>query len=102
MFSFLASLFVLLLHGSSARDRYRPGSFYGFGRDSCSRLVPSIENVYLHRGDHSTAIDCYRRALELAREINDPVNIRKWSHNLRLANVRLRQSVDRLDSSRSA
>jgi tetratricopeptide (TPR) repeat protein len=60
--------------------------------------LANIGNVYLHRGDHLTAIEYYRRALELAREIKDPVSIQKWSHNLRLAYARLRQSVDRLDS----
>jgi len=45
-----------------------------------------------------TAIDYFRRALELAREIKDPVSIRKWSGNIRLAYARLRESVDRLDS----
>jgi tetratricopeptide (TPR) repeat protein len=61
-------------------------------------VLANIGNVYLHRGDHLTAIDYYRRALELAREIKDPVNIRKWSYNIRLAYARLRQSVDRLSS----
>jgi tetratricopeptide (TPR) repeat protein len=61
-------------------------------------VLANIGNVYLHRGDHLAAIDYYRRALELAREIKDPVNIRKWSYNIRLAYARLRQSVDRLSS----
>jgi len=55
-------------------------------------------NVYLHKGNCLTAIDYFRRALELAREIKDPVSIRKWSGNIRLAYARLRESVDRLDS----
>jgi hypothetical protein len=50
----------------------------------------------LHRGDDLTAIDYYRRALEQAREIKDPVNIRKWSYNIQLVYARLRQSVDQL------
>jgi tetratricopeptide (TPR) repeat protein len=60
--------------------------------------LANIGNVYLHRGDYLTAIAYYRRALELAREIKDPVSIQKWSGNIRLAYARLRQSVDRLDS----
>jgi tetratricopeptide (TPR) repeat protein len=61
-------------------------------------VLANIGNVYLYRGDYLTAIAYYRRALELAREIKDPVSIQKWSGNLRLAYARLRQSVDRLDS----
>jgi hypothetical protein len=45
-----------------------------------------------------TAVDYYRRALSLAREIKDPVSIEKWSYNIRLAYARLRQAVDQLDS----
>lgn len=62
-------------------------------------VIANIGNVYLHRGDHLRAIDHYRRALELAREIKDPVSIRKWSYNLWLGYARLRRSVDRLSSS---
>ena len=59
-------------------------------------VIANIGNVYLHRGDYLTAIDHYRRALELAREIKDPVSIRKWSGNIWLAYAKLRESVDRL------
>jgi tetratricopeptide (TPR) repeat protein len=58
--------------------------------------LANIGNVYLHRDDHLTAIAYYRRALEMAREINDPVSIQKWSFNLRLAYARLRDSIDRM------
>ena len=58
--------------------------------------LANIGNVYLHRDDHLTAIAYYRRALELARAINDPVSIQKWSYNLRLAYARLREFVDRM------
>ncbi len=62
-------------------------------------VVPAnLGNVYLQRGNYLTAIDYYRRALGLAREIKDPVSIQKWSHNIRLAYTRLRESVDRLES----
>jgi tetratricopeptide (TPR) repeat protein len=61
-------------------------------------VLANIGNVYSHRGDYLTAIAYFRRALELAREIKDPVSIQKWSGNLRLAYASLRQSVDRLDS----
>jgi tetratricopeptide (TPR) repeat protein len=58
--------------------------------------LANIGNVYLHRGDYLRAIDYYRRALEIAREIKDPTSIEKWSHNIRVAYLRLRESVDNL------
>ena len=30
----------------------------------------------------------------MAREIKDPVSIKKWTHNINLAYARIRQSVD--------
>jgi len=62
--------------------------------------LANIGNVYLYRRDYLTAIDYYRRALELAKEINDPVSIEKWSHNIRVAYAGLRESVDQLTSKR--
>jgi tetratricopeptide (TPR) repeat protein len=56
--------------------------------------LANIGNVYLHRKDYLRAIDYYRKALALAREIKDPVSIQKWSYNIRLAYARLKQSVD--------
>jgi tetratricopeptide (TPR) repeat protein len=61
-------------------------------------VLANIGNVHLHRGNHLTAISHYRKALDLAREIKDPVSIEKWSYNIRLAYARLRQAVDQLDS----
>jgi tetratricopeptide (TPR) repeat protein len=58
-------------------------------------VLANIGNVYLHRRDHFRAIVYYRRALALAREINDPVSIKKWTYNLNLAYARIRESVDR-------
>jgi hypothetical protein len=52
----------------------------------------------VHRGNHLTAIDYYRKALDLAQEIRYPVSIERWSYNIRLAYARLRQAVDQLDS----
>jgi tetratricopeptide (TPR) repeat protein len=60
--------------------------------------LANIGNVYLHRGDYLRAVDYYRQALALAREIKDPVSIEKWSYNIRLAYARLREAVDQLDS----
>lgn len=56
--------------------------------------LANIGNVYLHRCDYLRAIDYYRKALEMAREINDPVSIRKWSYNIRLAYARLCRSIE--------
>jgi len=61
-------------------------------------VFANIGNVYLDRGDYLTAIDYYRRALELAREIQDPVSIEKWSYNIRLAYRKLKESVNRMNS----
>jgi tetratricopeptide (TPR) repeat protein len=57
-------------------------------------VLANIGNVYLHRRDHFTAISYYRRALALAREIKDPVSIKKWTYNINLAYARLRFSLD--------
>jgi tetratricopeptide (TPR) repeat protein len=56
--------------------------------------LASIGNVYLHRRDYFTAISYYQRALSLAREIKDPVSIKKWTRNINLAYARIRLSVD--------
>jgi hypothetical protein len=50
--------------------------------------------TYLHRRDYFTAISYYQRALELAREIKDPVSIKKWTFNINLAYARIRAAVD--------
>lgn len=65
-------------------------------------VVANTGNVYMHRGDYLRAIDHYRRALELAREIKDPVSIKKWSFNLWLGYARLRRSVDQMRSATSS
>jgi tetratricopeptide (TPR) repeat protein len=57
-------------------------------------VLANIGNVYLHRRDHFTAISYYQRALALAREIKDPVSIKKWTRNINLAYARIRLSVD--------
>lgn len=57
-------------------------------------VLANIGNVYLHRRDHFTAISYYQRALALAREIKDPVSIKKWSYNINLAYARIRAAVD--------
>ena len=62
-------------------------------KDSC-RSTRSSKN----RRDHFTAISCYQRALALAREIKDPVSIKKWTRNINLAYARIRLEVDQQNS----
>jgi len=57
-------------------------------------VIANIGNVYMYRGDYTTAIDHYRRALSIAQEIKDPVSIRKWTYNINLAYLKLREQVD--------
>lgn len=56
--------------------------------------LANIGNVYLYRGDHLAAISYYSRALTLAREIKDPVSIRKWTYNINLAYARLEWTIN--------
>jgi tetratricopeptide (TPR) repeat protein len=56
--------------------------------------LASIGNVFLHRSHYLTAISYYQRALAIAREIKDPVSIKKWTRNINLAYARIRLSVD--------
>jgi tetratricopeptide (TPR) repeat protein len=57
-------------------------------------VLANIGNVYLHRRDYFTAISYYQRALALAREIKDPVSVRKWTRNINLVYARIRLTVD--------
>lgn len=57
-------------------------------------VLANIGNVFLHRRDHLIAISYYQRALMLAREIKDPVSIKKWTYNINLAYARIRADVD--------
>jgi|SwirhisoilCB1_FD_contig_41_8703071_length_1735_multi_2_in_0_out_0_2 tetratricopeptide (TPR) repeat protein len=53
-------------------------------------VLANIGNVYLYRDDFVTAISYYQHALTIAREIKDPVSIRKWTYNTTLAYMRMR------------
>ena len=57
-------------------------------------VLANIGNVYLYRNDYSTAISYYQRALTIAREIKDPVSVRKWTYNTNLAYMRMRTAID--------
>jgi tetratricopeptide (TPR) repeat protein len=61
-------------------------------------VLANIGNVYLHCRDHFTAISYYQRALALARELKDPVSIKKWTRNINLAYARIRLEVDQQNS----
>lgn len=55
--------------------------------------LADMGNVYLHKGDYLTAISLYQRALAIAKEIDAPASVEKWSHNIKLAYEKLRQSM---------
>jgi tetratricopeptide (TPR) repeat protein len=57
-------------------------------------VLANIGNVYLHHRDYFTAISYYERALALAREIKDPISVKKWARNINLAYARIRLAVD--------
>ena len=54
----------------------------------------NIGNVYLYRKEFPTSISYYQRALAIAREIRDPVSMRKWTYNTNLAYMRIRAAAD--------
>jgi tetratricopeptide (TPR) repeat protein len=51
--------------------------------------LADIGNVYLRQGEYWTAISYYQRALNLAKEMKDPVKVANWTFNLRLAYAKL-------------
>jgi len=57
-------------------------------------VLANIGNVYLQRRDYLTALSYYQRAVSLAREIKDPVSVKKWTYNINLAYARIRAQVD--------
>jgi tetratricopeptide (TPR) repeat protein len=56
--------------------------------------LANIGNVYLHRRDYFTALSYYQRAVSLAREIKDPVSVKRWTYNINLAYARIIAAVD--------
>jgi hypothetical protein len=56
-------------------------------------VLGNIGNVYLYRTEFPTAVSYYQRALAIAREIKDPVSIRKWTYNANLAYMRIRAAA---------
>lgn len=55
--------------------------------------LADMGNVYLHKGEYVTAISLYQRALSIAQEIDAPASVEKWSHNIKVAYEKLRQSM---------
>lgn len=51
-------------------------------------VIANMGNVHLYRRDYIGAVSRYLHALDLARQIKDPVSIEKWSANIRLAYAR--------------
>ena len=56
--------------------------------------LADIGNVYLERCEYLTALSYYQRALSLARDIKDPVSVKKWTYNINLAYARIRAQID--------
>lgn len=56
--------------------------------------LANIGNVYLYRRDYFTALAYYQRAVSLARQIKDPVSVKKWTYNINLAYARIRAQID--------
>jgi tetratricopeptide (TPR) repeat protein len=56
--------------------------------------LANIGNVYLHRRDYFTALSYYQRAVSLAREIKDPVSVKRWTYDISLAYARIKAAVD--------
>ncbi len=81
------------LFRKAERVNYEAGMIHNY-----QVVLANIGNVYLHRRDYFTSISYYQRALALAREIKDPVSIKKWTRNINLAYARIRYSVDQANS----
>lgn len=73
----------------AAQLEHRAGAIHNY-----QVSLANIGNVYLHRREYLAAISYYQQALALAREIKDPVSIKKWTRNINLAYARIRQAVD--------
>jgi len=95
MFTWLASLFVVLLHNNSAN--VTTTTQHNWVR-SYQVTIANIGNVYRKRGDYLRAIEYYRCAVEYAQGIQDPVSIQKWTYNIRLSYSLLCQSIERMRS----
>ncbi len=68
---------------------YKAGLMHSYQID-----LANIGNVYLHRRDYFTALSYYQRAVSLAREIKDPVSVKKWTYNINLAYARMKATID--------
>ena len=51
-------------------------------------ILGDIGNVFLYQREYWTAISYYQRALDLAKEMKDPVKIANWTYNIRLAHAK--------------
>ncbi len=85
---------ALALHRKALEEDSRAGM-----RHNYQVHLANIGNVYLYRTDYLRAISYYRQAITIAEEIKDPVSVRKWTINIRLAYHLLKESVNKLDNS---
>lgn len=85
---------ALELHRKALEEDSRAGM-----RHNYQVHLANIGNVYLYRTDYLRAISYYRQAITIAEEIKDPVSVRKWTINIRLAYHLLKESVNKLDNS---
>jgi hypothetical protein len=63
--------------------------------------IANIGNVFCVAGDYLNAMVHYRRALQIAEQIKDPVSIGKWTHNLEIAFAKSREQPARPESAPS-
>jgi tetratricopeptide (TPR) repeat protein len=80
---------ALELLQESARIDYESGTIHNY-----QVALANIGNVYSQRRDFFTALSYYQKALTLAREIKDPVSVKKWTYSIRLTYARIRSTVD--------
>lgn len=80
---------ALELFEETAEINYVSGAIHNY-----QVALANIGNVYLHRRDYLTALSYYEKARALAREIRDPVSVKRWTYNIRLAYARIMSSVD--------
>lgn len=80
---------ALELNLRAAAVEYKAGFIHNY-----QVSLANVGNVYLHRRDYFTALSYYHRAVTLAREIRDPVSVRKWTYNINLTYARIRAQVD--------
>lgn len=80
---------ALELFEGAARIDFESGAIHNY-----QVALANIGNVYLHRRDYFAALSYYEKARDIAREIKDPVSVKKWTYNIRLTYARIRSTID--------